>query len=88
MRAKRAVNIFKIELGLLRAKRAQIFGKKLTLPLPQFYQVKVRVFIFFPEEDRLFISIIFKVSQRVPAPPPPPSESNGRPLTVVLHSYM
>ena len=51
--------------------------EKLTL-LPQFQQVKVRLFIFFPEVDRLFIFSIFKVIifyfQKVPAPPPPQNQ--------------
>ena len=39
--------------------------------------------MFYPEEDKLFISSIFKVRILFPksaSPPPPPSESNGRPL--------
>ena len=59
---------FKIEL-----KRAEKNWKILQFS-PKFYQVKVRLFIFFPEEDKLFISTIFKVrifTSKKCQPPPP-----------------
>ena len=80
MRAKRAWNIFK--LSCRKRSERKIFGKFCTFP-PNSSKLKVGLFIFFPEEDKLFISSIFKVRifiSKKCQPPPPPSESNGRPL--------
>ena len=86
MRAKRAGKFFQIEV--LRAKWAENFWKILHFS-PKFQQIKVRLFIFFPEEDKLFISSNFQGQnihfQKVPAPSP--SESNGLSLTIRGNEY-
>ena len=65
----------------MQAKRAENFWKNCHV-FPNSRNVKVRLFIFFSEEDRLFIFQLFQDQniyfQNVPAPPP--SESNGCPL--------
>ena len=74
MRAKRGGNFVKLK-----------FWKILHLS-PKFKQVKVRLFIFFAEEEKLFIFSIFKVRifiSKKCQPPPLPSKSNGNPLQQV-----
>ena len=53
---------------------------KIGNPPPNCRKVKVRLFVFFTEEDRLFIFSIFKVRIFISTKcQPPPPESNGRP---------
>ena len=58
--------------------------EKLAL-FPNSRKVKVRLFIFFPEEDSLFIVIIFKIRIFISktCQPPPPQESDGRSLMIL-----
>ena len=57
-----------------------IWEKLAPPPPPNCRKVKVRLFVFFTEEDRLFIFSIFKVRIFISTKcQPTPSESNGRP---------
>ena len=80
MRAKRAGKFFKL-IELSRAKRVENFWTILHFS-SKFYQVKVRLFIFFPEEYKLFIFSIFKVRLFISkkSQPPPPQNKMVVPL--------
>ena len=80
MRAKWAGKIFE-NLTVANEASRSIWGKLATPPPPpNCRKVRVRLLVFFTEEDRLFIFSIFKVRIFISTKcQPPPPESNGRP---------
>ena len=83
MRAKRAG---KIKIELLRAKRAEKFGKFCTFP-PNSSKFRSDYLFSFQERADYLFPVFLRSEYLFPksASPPPPSESNGRPLKRCLN---
>ena len=82
MRAKRAGKIFK--LNCRERSERKIFGKFALCP-PNSSKLRSDYLFSFQKRTNYLFPVFSRSEiyfQKVPAPPPPPSESNGRPLNV------